>query len=163
MPAGIINDISNLIGKTKRPHYFILILFLIFFILIYTERLISTKISTDPSIFHIAVGNIILFIFICITTITIASQLELGGHFMSNISKIFNASTSKNIIALFSFLFFVIFVYEVAEFDNNNPHAMTDNFLLGHNNIISNRTAGIVLIIFFGLFVGYTIGINSTD
>ena len=48
-------------------------------------------------------------------------------------------------------------VYELTEYDNNKPHYFLDKIMFGHNNYISNRTGGILIIFTFTLLVAYTV------
>jgi hypothetical protein len=156
---GFANNLSNIAGKTRKPYYFMLFLFFLLFLIIYSERLFKI----DNDIYHLVTTGIILIILIMIIISTILSKAEIGGQSIQNFNRLFNDSTCRNIIALFSFLFFVIYLYEIANYDNNFPHEPTDNLLFGHNNFISNRTAGIMYIISFALFTGYTISVNSKN
>lgn len=171
MPGGVINSLSNLVNKTKQPHYFTLMMFAIIFLVIYSGRIFGfnnkdsniSSLSSSESKFHLITGSIIMVILVGIIIITIANPLNAGGKIIKNFDSILNSTSSKNIITLFSLIFFVIFVYEVAEFDNNNPHGITDKLLMGNNNFLSNRSAGILLIIVFSLFTGYTISVTSSN
>jgi len=69
----------------------------------------------------------------------------------------FNSPGSRNFIAVVALLLFVMFIYEVPEYGTSDPYHSLDVVLMGHNGILSNRTAGIILIFVFGIFTAYTI------
>ena len=150
----------SMIKKVKtKPYYLILFMFFIIFFLIYSARIFNF----ESEIAHLTTGCILAFLIMIMVTITILVNLGVKNSALQYADNVTNTPACKNVIVLFSFLFFVIYLYEIAEFDNNKPHTLIDTILFGHNNIISNRSVGIVYIIIFGLFTGYTLSLNIED
>jgi len=147
-----------LLQKFKtNPYYFTLFLFLLIFLLIYAERIFGFQ----EDIYHYAMSGLLIAVSLFIIVLTITYNFGVKNKTINTLDSMINSSSSKNVIALFIFLFFVIYIYEIALYDNNYPYRPLDIITFGNNEYVSNRSMGIMLIIFMGLLTGYTISINS--
>lgn len=167
MPAGIINDIANIFSKeaASKPYYTLFLIVIIIFITIYSQRILNIK-SNYYSLFSTIIILSVISLIIASTflhMLNIKLKHEKYNSYVENFNHIFNSAGSRNFLLIFSFLLFVMFVYESPEFDNENPHFMTDKFMFGYNGILSNRTYGLLLLIFFGLATAYTVYVTTNE
>lgn len=163
MPAGIIGSIANIESTSAitKPHYTLFILVILIFLILFSQRMLGL----DTGYYHIPVTLFFLLMISIIITSTILQTLKIDdstGH-IKTFNNIFNSPSSRNFLAIITFLFFVMFVYEIPEYDNSQPHPLVDKILFGHNNFLANRTVGVFLIIIFGLFTGYTVYVTTRD
>lgn len=157
--GAVVIGVSLIKNVKTKPYYLILFMFLLIFFLIYSARIFDY----ESEIAHLATGCVLAFLIMIMVTITIFVNLGFENDALKYADNIINTPACKNVIVLFSFLFFVIYLYEIADFDNNKPHALIDKISFGNNNLISNRSVGILYIIIFGLFTGYTLSLNIKD
>lgn len=163
MPAAIMNTLDNVTGehiKKIRPYYVLVIIFILIIIIIYSERIM--QIQND--IFYVTQICILTIIsFITILSI-IVNNIDYGTNkYLDAFSNTFNSVSSKNFIAVTSLVLFVIFIYEVPKYDNNDPNPGIDTALFGHNKYISNKLLGLLIIMFFTLYVSVTIYLTTID
>lgn len=161
MPAGAINALENITEHAKPKPYLILIFLVIaVFFAIYSQRLFNIH----SGYYNLFIIIIILGLISIVLTSTVVHNFKLNrNEFLEYFSNIFNSTSSRNFLILFSFLLFVMFIYETAEYNNNHAHHLIDKVFFGHNNYISNRTYGLLLIIIFGIYTGYSIYITTND
>ena len=157
MPSGIISNIANLqtSAAVTQPHYTLFLIVIMIFFILFSQRLFSVG-NTNYDIF------VTIFLLVTISVVIISTIFEVlniddkGGH-IKRFNNIFNSPGSRNFLAVISFLMFVIFIYETPEYDNNLQHHITDKIFFGYNNYLSNRMVGVLLLMIFGMFTGYTI------
>jgi hypothetical protein len=131
------------------------------FLILFSQRMLGI----ETSYYSIPITLFFILMLTVIITSTILDVLKIedsAGH-IDRFNNIFNSPGSRNFLAIISFLLFVIFVYEVPEYNNSQPHHLIDKIFFGHNNFISNRLVGILLVVIFGLFTGYTVYVTTRD
>jgi hypothetical protein len=157
MPAGLANNLSNLQNSVAENQYIVIILvFLVIFFLIYLRRMFNT----DPDYTLLSVSICLVVILAIIIASTFTDVLKEGHKqrpSTDTFAYLFNSPGAKNFIGIMALVLFVIFVYEVPEYDNNKPHDITDKITFGNNGLLSNRSVGVILVFIFALFGGYTI------
>lgn len=161
MPAGAINALENIVEHAKPKPYFILILLVIaIFFAIYSQRIFGIK----SGYYNLFIVIVVMGLMSIVIASTIIHNFDLGRNaFLEYLNDTFNSPSSRNFLIIFSFLLFVMFIYETAQYDNNDPQNLTDKLLLGHNEYISNRFWGLMLIIIFGIYTAYSIYITTSD
>jgi len=162
MPAGIINALDNITKSHKKPKPYIILIMLVIaiFVLIYSQRILGIH----SGYYNLVIIVIILIIISLIMASTIVHNFQLThNEYLEYLSHMFNSTSSRNFLIIFSFLLFVMFIYESAEYENNHRHALTDKIFFGHNTFLSNRLYGLLLIIIFGIYTGYTIYMTTDD
>lgn len=163
MPAGIIGNIANMKSSAAvtQPHYTLFLIVIFIFFILFSQRMFGI----ESSYYNIPVTLFFILMLAVIIASTLLQVLKIedsDGH-IKRFNNIFNSPGSRNFLAIISFLLFVIFVYEIPEYDNSQPHHITDKIFMGHNNFLSNRMVGALLIIIFGLFTGYSIYVTTRD
>ena len=116
--------------------------------------------NTDPDYTLLSVSICLVVIIAIIIASTFTDVLKEGHRKRASadtFAYLFNSPGAKNFIGIMALVLFVIFVYEVPEYDNNKPHDITDKITFGNNGLVSNRSAGVLLVFVFALFGGYTI------
>lgn len=138
----------------SEPSYALILIFCLLVFAIFSQRAFDIK-----SQYYILIATLlILLVMLFIIASLFASQPQLlDNNIFVAINNMFDSSSSRNFLSVVSLIMFVMLVYELAEYDNNDPHLFLDKILLGKNNYISNRTSGIMLVLGFSLFVSYTI------
>lgn len=162
MPAGIINALDNITKSHKKPKPYVILIILVIaiFALIYSQRIMGIH----SGYYNLFVIMIILVIISLIIASTVVHNFKLTrNEYLEYLSHMFNSTASRNFLIVFSFLLFVMFIYEAAEYENNHRHALTDKILFSHNTFLSNRLYGLLLIIIFGIYTGYTIYMTTDD
>lgn len=159
---GVINALEN--TTTERTHqksfYWLIIIVLIVFVLIYSQRFLG--ITSGYYNFFVVISILIITTLVLMSTL--AHNLELTNHKnLEYLSYTFNSVSSRNFLLVFSYLLFVMYIYESLEYDNSESHHIVNTLAFGHNNYISNRTYGLLLILVFGLYVAYTIYITTEE
>lgn len=146
----------SLWSKAARtePNYILIIIFCLLVCAIFSERVFGIK-----SQYYIIFPTILILMVMAFITLSIFSSDPklIDNHFFGTINNIFDNPSSRNFLSVVALILFVIFVYEIAEYDNNNPHHIIDKIMFGKNNYISNRTGGLVMILMFSLLTSYTI------
>mgnify|MGYP001468137537 CR=1 FL=1 len=162
MPAGIINALDNITKSHKKPKPYIILIILVIsiFVLIYSQRLLGIH-SGYYNLFIIM--TILIIISLIIASTVVHNFKFTHNEYLEYLSHMFNSTASRNFLIVFSFLLFVMFIYESAEYEDDHRHALTDKLFFGHNTILSNRLYGLLLIIIFGVYTGYTIYMTTDD
>ena len=159
---GLGTIISNYAGdqaKTKPHRIFILILIVII-LLLYSQRIFGI---TNPYYnTYVACGLILIASLIILSTFLSILHTTDNEH-ISNFNNIFNSPSSKNFFAVFLLIIFIMFIYEIPMYDNNNPHSVMDKLLFGYNGVFSNRLIGVILIFGFGISTAYMIHSTTRD
>ena len=153
---GLGTVISNFASEQARskPQWILIVIVIAMVLLIYSQRLLGIAnpyYSTYVACFLLLIVSIIL-----LSTFLSVLNITDNVH-VDNFNYIFNSPGSKNFFAVFLLLLFVMFVYEIPMYDNNNPHAIMDKLLFGYNSVFSNRLIGILLIFGFGISTAYMI------
>jgi len=154
---GISIGLSSLQNSvTKRSDFIIILMFIVMFLLIYLKRMIGS--DSDFILLAVTVCFVVIMAVVIGSTFT---QVLKEGHRAhpraDTFAYIFNSPASKNFIAIMALILFIIFVYEIPEYENSKPHNVVDAMLFGNNSLISNRTMGVILLVMFSLFSGYVI------
>jgi hypothetical protein len=146
----------SLWSKASRTHpsYMLILTFLLLLFAMFSQRIFG--ITSQYYIIFATV--IILSVMILITLSIFSSEPKLiENNFLESINTIFDSPSSRNFLSVVALVLFIILVYELVEYDNNDPHYVLDKIMFGKNKYISNRTSGILLIFFFSLLTSYTI------
>lgn len=139
---------------TSKPQYVLILITIVIITLIYSQRLFNINnphYNTLISCFLMAIMSIII-----LSTFLNVLKITDSQH-VNNFNEIFNSPGSRNYFAVFVLLLFIMFVYELPVYDNNNPHVLIDKLTFGHNKFISNKLLGLLLIISFCITTGYVI------
>ena len=152
----LVTALSNFASeqaRSKPQRILILIIIAIVFIL-YSQRLfgiVNTYYSTIVACFIITVVSVIMAsTFLSILNVT-------DNEHVVNFNNIFNSTGSKNFFAIVVLVLFVMFLYELPVYDNNDPNAASDKLMFGYNKFFSNRTIGLLLMFAFTITTGYII------
>ncbi len=161
MPAGVINNLDTIEKSSYLRNKYVLIIFcLIMFFILFSKRIFNIQ---DPN-FIIYVTAIVIGLFI---VIILSTFLDVAGYssynYLGKFNKLFNSPASRNFLAIITLVFFVIFVYEAPNYGNNNQHHLIDVLTFHNNKYISNRTAGMLLIMSFTILTAYTIYLTTKD
>lgn len=159
---GIINALENDISENTHQKSFIwlIVIVIVVFVLIYSQRFL--EITSGYYNFFVVISILIITSIVLLSTL--AHNLEFNNHqSLEYLSYTFNSVSSRNFLLVFSYLLFVMYIYESLEYDNNEPYWIIDKISFGHNNYISNRTYGLLLILIFGLYISYTIYITTEE
>jgi hypothetical protein len=163
MPGGVVNNIANLQSNTAitKPYYTLFILVVMMFCILFSQRMLGI----DSSYYSIPITLCFIIIFGIIITSTLLHVLKIKdeNNYIENFNDTFNSPGSRNFLAIIAFVFFIMFVYEIPDYDNNRPHGLIDKITFGYNNLISNRFVGIILIIIISIFNGYAIYLTTRD
>lgn len=152
----LVTGLSNYASeqaRTKPQRILILIVAAIIFLL-YSQRLFNITnqyYSTGVAIFIIAIVSIIMLsTFLNILNIT-------DNEYVKNFNSIFNSPGSRSFFAVLILVLFIMFLYELPIYDNNDPNYMSDKLMFGYNKYFSNRTVGLLLMFSFTIVTGYII------
>jgi len=159
MPGGTVDGALNITSKfaAKQSHYILIAIVLAMIFVVYTKRLFKIEWKYFP----IVITVIVLLLMSLIILSTICHFMKISNPYVDNFNSVFNSSGSRNFFAVILLLFFVIYIYELPQFDNNAQQHILDQVTCGNNNFISNRTMGIILIFGFGIFTAYTIMLTT--
>ncbi len=152
--TAIVSLMSSESTALKIQNY---VLMLIFFVLVFV--MFSQRILGIQSEYYMIIATLIITLimsFIICSIISIDTKL-VNNTFLQFINSIFDNPSSRNFLSIVSLILFVILIYELTENDNNKPHYFMDKLMFGHNNYISNRLGGIMIIFTYTLVVSYTI------
>ena len=163
MPGGIVNSIVNATSKfaITQPHYFLIVMVLIIIIILYSKRTLNITMKQYPIFLTIFV--IMLMSIVILATFLHVLQIHDSSGYIESFSNIFNSSGGRNFLAILSLVLFIIFIFEIPLYGNNNPYASLDKITLGNNSFISNRTVGILYIFFFTTMTAYTVMITTNE
>ncbi len=163
MPAGTVYNILNMTSKfaTNKPHYFLIGIVLAMILIIYSRRLFQIKWKYYPML--VTSFALILMSVIILSTFLQVLQIKDPYGYIDSFNSVFNSPGGRNFFAIILLLLFVIYLYELPQYDNNNPNVVLDKIMRGKNNYISNRTVGIVLIFLFGIFTAYTVMLTTNE
>lgn len=154
---GIINSLVNLISNYAiiKPHYFLVGMVLIIFFLMFYEQIFNI----DPYKHITLITSIIIGLISIIILSTILHVLNVhdSGGYIDSLNNVFNSAGGRNFLAIFSLVLFVMYIYEFPETTNNNPENLLNKITFGHNNILSNKTASLITILFFTILTAYTV------
>lgn len=148
MPGIFVNNIVNL-TKTKitnKPHLTLILIILMFFTLIFLNRLFGVNM--------LGTTILILGLFTLIISSTILRT-------KSELNELFNSISSRNFMAIFLLVFFIIYVYEDPFYDSSKPNQLFDKLTNNHNKYISNRTVGLISLISFSIITAYTVYLTT--
>ena len=162
MPGSTVNNIRNILSKqaTSKPFVVLFIMVILVFVLLYSQRMLGI----ENSYYNTAITILLLTLATIVITSTFLYILKIGDNqFFDIFNNIFNSTGSRNFLALFSFLLFVMFVYEVSDFDNENPHGPTDTILFGYNGILSNRLYGLLYIFAISMLTAFSIYLTTRE
>ena len=161
MPGGVVNSVLNATSKfaKNQSQYILIAIVLAMILIIYSKRLFQIK----WEYFSIVVTSVMLLLMslIIISTFLHVLQISDSYGYIDSFNHVFNSPSSVNFFAIIMLLLFVIYLYELPQYDNNNRHAILDTVTLGHNSYISNRTMGIGLIFGFAIFTAYTVMLTT--
>lgn len=152
----LITSISNYVSDqaSSKPQMILIFIVITIIFLLYSQRLFGI---TD-NYYNTIMACFIIVIMCSIILTTFLNILRItNNEYILKFSDIFNSPGSKNFFAVFLLLLFVMFVYELPLYDNNNTHAITNKLMFGHNGVLSNRTFGIMLIFGFCISTAYMI------
>lgn len=152
--TAIVSLVSLESGSLNIQDYILILIFLALIFTIFSQRIFYV----ESPYYIICATLVIIFImsFVIFSILAVDTKLENNGFFIFSDS-IFNNPSSRNFLSIMSLILFIMLVYELVEYDNNNPHYMLDRLMFGHNNYISNRFGGVALIFVFSLFIAYTV------
>ncbi len=162
MPGSAVSNIRNILSKqaTSKPFVILFIIVIFVFVLMYSQRMLGIENSyynTFTTVLLLTVATIVL-------TSTFLYVLNIGDNkFFDIFNNTFNSGGSKNFLAIFSFLLFIMFVYEVSDFDNENPHPTADTILFGYNGILSNRLYGLLYIFGVATLTAFSIYVTTRE
>jgi len=162
MPGGI-NSIVNATSEfaITQPHYFLIAMVLIIFIILYSQRVLDIK--AKQYLIFVTIFIIMLMSVIILATFLHVLQIHDSNGYIESFSNIFNSAGGRNFLAILSLVLFVIFICEAPEYGNNNPYKTLDKITFGNNNYISNRTVGILTIIFFTILTAYAVMTTTNE
>lgn len=163
MPGGTVYNILNITSKfaINRPQYILIGIILAIIFIIYCRRLFQIKQKYFP-IGMVSLALVLISVVILSTFLHVLHVKDSYGY-IESFSFVFNSSGGVNFFAIILLLFFIIYIYEFPKYDNNNPNGLLDKIMLGHNNYISNRTSGIMMIFVFGIFTAYTVMLTTNE
>lgn len=163
MPAGAINALDSITGTHSRkpkPYIILILLVIGIFVIIYSQRLLGIR----SGYYNLFVILILLAMISVVISSTLVHNFDFNrNEYLEYFNHLFNSTPSRNFLLLFSYLLFVMFIYETAEYANNNKYEPLDKVLIGNNKFLSNRTYGLILIIIFGTYTGYSIYVTTND
>lgn len=154
---GINQAILNLRSKIKveEPHYILVLFYLFLFFIIFFNRIFGIQSRKSLLVLTMLVIFMMCLILVAIVIRTLRKdKADARSIFFSDI---FDSAPSRNFFTVISFMFYIIFSYEMLDFSDHNPNPIVDTVTLGHNQYISNKLFRILFVIFLGLFFGYTI------
>lgn len=165
MPGASVYNILNVISKyaKTKPQYFLILFTICLTLVIFLKKIIMID---KKKYFMIALPVIIaLGSLMILSTFFYALGIQDNMGYISSLNSVFNSQGSRNFIAIILLILFIIFVYEFPIYGDDQPHLLfkkiTDQ--LGLDPIITNKTAGIIIILFFGLFTAYGIMITTNQ
>lgn len=148
--------LKSLWSKTAKtePSYVLILIFWLLIFFVFSQRIFNVK-----SQYYILLATILILLLMIFMTGSIFSSDPklLDNNFLSSINNIFDNPSSRNFISVISLILYIMLIYELANYDNNDPQQVLDKMMFGKNNYISNRTSGLLVIFGFGTFVAYTI------
>jgi hypothetical protein len=146
----------SLWSKAARtePSYILIMIFCALMFAIFSQRLFGIK----SQYYILLATGLILFLMIFVMTSIFASDPKLiDNYFFDSINDIFDNAGSRNFLSVVTLILFIMLVYELVEYDNNDPQYFLDKITFGKNNYISNRTSGLIVMLGFSAIVSYTI------
>lgn len=163
MPGGIVDSVLNITSKfaTNKPQYILISIVLAMIFIIFSKRLFQIEWKYFPII--ITTGILFLMSIIIISTVLHTLQISDSYGYIDSFYNVFSSPSGRNFFAIIMLLFFVIYLYELPQYDNNDPHKVLNTIMLGNNTFISNRTMGILLIFGFGIFIAYTVMLTTRE
>lgn len=151
-------SIASLMSSVSHPlriqNYIMFLVFIVLVFIIFSQRLFGIQ---TP--YYLLVAAIIITItmsFVICSIISTDTKIA-DNQYLQFINSVFDNPGSRNFLAIVSLILFVIFVYELTDYDNNSRQAIIDTITFGNNRYISNRTFGLLLIVFFSVFVAYSV------
>jgi len=146
----------NLWSKAARtePSYILILIFCSLMFTIFSQRILNIQ-----SQYYILLATTLIFILMIFVMSSIfASDSKLvDNHFLNGINQIFDNPSSRNFLSVVSLVLFIMLIYELVIYDNNNPQPLLDKITFGQNKYISNRTSGLLIVIGTAILVSYTI------
>ena len=152
--TAIVSLLSSASHPLNIQNYILILVFIVLVFIMFSQRIFNIQ-----SQHYILVASLITTItmaFIICSIISTDTKIA-NNQYLQFINSIFDNPGSRNFLSIVSLILFVIFVYELVEYDNNDPQYIIDKITFGNNKYISNRTMGILLILIFSLFVSYTV------
>lgn len=152
--TAILSLISSESTSLKLQNYILILIFILLVFMIFSQRIFNIN-----SQYYILIATLVITLtmsFIIFSILSTDTKL-VNNTFLKFINSIFDNPSSRNFLSIVSLILFVILVYELTDYDNNKPHYLLDKIMFGHNNYISNRTGGIMIIFVFSLLIAYTV------
>jgi hypothetical protein len=145
---------------TTKPSYILIVIFCLLIFGIFSQRIFNIE-----SPYYILIATmIVLFVMIFIILSIFASAPKLSdNNLLESLNDVFDNPSSRNFLSVIALILFVMLVYELEYYDNDRPHGYTNLILFGHNNYISNRSWGLMLILIFSLITSYTVMLTTKE
>ncbi|ARF10311.1 hypothetical protein Hokovirus_1_190 [Hokovirus HKV1] len=159
MPS-ISNSLGNIINTKKiKPYYILIIIFMVIIIIIFSGRIFNIK-NKYYYIFE-------LFVLLLISSIIILSIIIKNIDYGTNIyldafSDTFNTRGSRNFFAIVSLILFIMYIYEVPLYNNNDRSSIFNAITLNNNNYVSNKSVGLFWIIIFTLYISVSVYLSTS-
>jgi hypothetical protein len=157
MPGSIGNLDTLYFSKIRKTRYIMLFIAMILFTLIFSQRIFN--IQSDEYIIYVT--SLILMVFA--TIIASGYFTNNTNSYLSTYNNIFNSPKSRNYLSVIALVLFIIFIYEIPEYDNNEPNYFVNLFTFNNNKYISNRFMGMSLIIIFTIYAAHTIYLTTKE
>jgi predicted neutral ceramidase superfamily lipid hydrolase len=130
---------------TTKPNYILVLIFCLLIFGIFSQRIFNITSPYYILLATLIVLGVMLFIILSI----FASNPQLTDNFyLVSINSVFDNPSSRNFLSVVALILFVMLVYEMEYYDNDKPNMILNKLMGGHNNYISNRSWGLMLILF---------------
>lgn len=140
--------------KVDGSHYILIIIFYLLILAIFSKRIFGIK----NEYYILWPTIIILFLLtIVITSLFLTETKLMNNGVINEINSIFDNPSSRNFLSVVNLVLFTILIYELVEYDNHDPQYTMDKITMGHNNYVSNRLWGIIIIFTTSTLIGATI------
>lgn len=165
MPGGTIYNITNSISKYAKSHpqYYLITIILMIVLLMILKRAFELN-NQSYYVFSVATISVIGGIII-LSSILYAYSIKDSRGYIESLNIVFNSQGARNFLAVILLILFIMYIYEVPMYGNNDKHFIA-NYVekyLGIQTNLSNKTVGIGLIFFIGLFTAYGIMVTTND
>jgi len=153
MPAGLIVNVNSLIQSKHSKRFALVTIVITLIVLIYLQRILGITNVNFP--LYVTAFILILFAGIIFSNISVLKGST--NFYLKNVNEIFNSDNSRKFIAVFALALFIFYVYEIPEYNNQNPHKLTNLLTFGHNTFLSNRMAGVLILMVFVIFTSFVV------
>lgn len=145
---------------TTQPSYILILIFCLLIFGIFSQRIFNIQSPYYILIATIIVLGVMLFV---ILSVFASAPMLSDNNILISLNSVFDNPSSRNFLSVISLILFVMLVYELEYYDNDRPQGFLNKVLFGHNNYISNRSWGLMLILIVSLITSYTVMLTTKE